>query len=252
MLDFQYATTCVQTSAQNLRMKISNHVDSALIDWEAGRLESALTHALIAVDGTARRMFPKLGNAERYKRCLRHFYWIIEPALGAGIKLEATRFSNIQSGGLKDPDFADIVYKVFRCAHAHGDEVPLEFELTRGHSGGRMWTIGDGVLNLPHTLIFALLFVAVFAPVNKDERPIPGAWLTLGAPESQDSFPISEWWGRSADLQPIAAKHNAVRVTFEFPPGHQFSPNGPTGEIIIDLRPKPDTADVESVSPSNP
>ena len=228
-------------------MKISDHVDSALIDWEAGRLESALTHALIAVDGTARRMFPSLGNAQRYKRCLRHFYWIIEPALGAGINLEATKFSNIQLGSLKDPDFADIVYKVFRCAHAHGDEVPLEFELTLGDSEGRMWTIGDGVLNLPHTLIFALLFIAVFAPVNRNEKPIPGGLLTLGAEDNRDNFPISEWWGRAADLQPIAAKHNPVRLILEFPPEHQFAQDGPTGQIFIDLRPQPELADTPSV-----
>jgi hypothetical protein len=222
-------------------MKIADHVDSALLDWGLGRLESALTHALIAVDGTARRMFPSLGNAQRYKRCLRHFNWIIEPALGAGINLEATKFSNINLSGLSNPDFADIVYKVFRCAHAHGDEVPLEFALTLGNAEGRMWTIGDGVLNLPDTLIFALLFVAVFAPVNKDERPLPGAILTLGAEENRDTFEISDWWGRSADLQPIAAKHNTVRLSLEFPPGHHFASNGPTGQIIIDLRPRSDT-----------
>jgi hypothetical protein len=217
-------------------MKISEHVYSALLDWDAGRFESALTHACIAVDGTARRMFPNEGNRKRYIRCLRHFYWIIEPALGAGIDLEKTRFSNILLNNKVEPDFAEIVYEVFRCAHAHGDEVPSAFELVMATEGLREWSLGDGVLKLPSTLLFALLFVAVFAPVNKDERLLADAFLTLGSGDHKDVFPISEWWGRSADLEPIAAKHNSVRVHFIFPPGHTFAVDGPTVNLKIDLR----------------
>ena len=57
-------------------------------------------HACAAVDGTARRMYPNLKkqNAARFKACLRFFNWIVEPALGAGIDLEKTRFSNIALG----------------------------------------------------------------------------------------------------------------------------------------------------------
>lgn len=186
-------------------------------------------------------MFPTLGNAERYKRCLRHFYWAIEPALGAGLNLDLTKFSNIKLRKIQDPDFADIVYEVFRCAHAHGDEVPSEFEVIFGNEHSRTWMMGDGVLQLPHTLLFALLFVAVFAPVNKGERDLPGAFLTLGAGDTKNEFLISDSWGKSAMLEPIAARHNPVRVHAIFPPGHEFVADGPVGHVVIDLTPKPET-----------
>lgn len=221
-------------------MKVADHVESALIDWDMGRLDSALTHACIAVDGTARRMFPNLGNRNRYIRCLRHFYWMVEPALGAGIDLEKTTFPEVKIKNGTPPDFAEIVYEVFRCAHAHGDEVPPQFNLIMGGEDSLTWIMGEGTLQFPHTLLFALLFVAVFAPVNKDERPLGNSYLTLGGEPHMSKFIIGDWWGRAADLQPIAQKYNKVRIHIITPEGHKYVKDGPSGQLLIDLT--PDTA----------
>lgn len=233
--------SCIKVSVGVLKMRIANHVQYALDDFDLGRHDSALLHACMAIDGTARRMFPNDNNSSRYKKCLRHFYWILEPALGTGIDLTKTKFSYLTIGKNNEPDFADIVYSVFRCAHAHADEVPPEFELILGGDSERYWQMSANSLNLPHTVIFALLFVAVFAPVNKDETPLPSYWLTLGSGEHKNSFHLSESWGKSAFLQPIALKHNSVKVHMTFPPGSfEPKPYAPAvvGRIQIDLTPK--------------
>jgi hypothetical protein len=50
--------------------------------------------------------------------------------IGAGLNLVDTRFSNIKWRKIASPDFAEIIYEVFRCSHAHGDEVPPSFSVT--------------------------------------------------------------------------------------------------------------------------
>lgn len=198
-------------------MKISQHVHSALLDWDAGRVESAMMHACAALDGTAARMFQsERKNSVRFKRCIRQFHWLIEPALAIGINLDTSRFKNVPLRNNLAPDFADVVYEIHRCAHAHGDEVPQEFELILCADNEFSWTMGEGVLQLPHRALFALLFVAVFAPVNSREAPLPGAYLSLGYGEGQDRFDLGTSWGKSADMVSVAKKHSFTRVEFEY------------------------------------
>src|SRR5205807_1314709 len=78
--------------------------------------DAALMHACIAIDATAKRMpgaFTGVGN--RYRTCLRNYYWVLEPMLGAGLNLVDTRFKNIELKGNVSPDFADLIHEVFRC-----------------------------------------------------------------------------------------------------------------------------------------
>ena len=44
-----------------------------------------------------------------------------------GYQLGEIRFTNVSLAKTKSPDLADIVYEVFRCSDAHGEEVPMAF-----------------------------------------------------------------------------------------------------------------------------
>src|SRR5260221_5104161 len=100
-------------------MKLSEHVLHAIDDAGAKKFDAALLHACIAIDATSKRLYPldrRVGS--RYGECLRTYYWIIEPMIGAGLNLVETRFTNIKLRNTASPDLAEIIYEIFRCSHA--------------------------------------------------------------------------------------------------------------------------------------
>jgi hypothetical protein len=193
-------------------MRVSQHVVCAIDDIEGGKFDSALMHACIAIDATAKRI-PGASNGvgNRYRECLRYYYWIIEPMIGTGINLVDTRFDNIQLRG-RTPDFADLIYEVFRCSHAHGDEVPPEFSVlpTRGPYGSE-WLLGKDELHMPDRVVWALLAVVVFAQVNGGEKTTGAYYLSI----AEQRFLIRDWWGREDEFRTAATRYNKNRVKFE-------------------------------------
>jgi hypothetical protein len=194
-------------------MKLKQHVLYAIDDSQAGKFEAALMHACFAIDGTARKIFPnskKVG--ERFVACLREYYWLVEPMIGAGINLVETRFSNIETLKLKRPDFAEFVYEVFRCSAAHADEIPTVFwTIHSADPSSTQWTLGHNELHMPSTVVWALLAVAVFAKVNLGECTEGTYFLKLG----DETFPICDWWGQEDRVRSLADRLNQTRVKLD-------------------------------------
>jgi hypothetical protein len=194
-------------------MKLSRQVLCAIDDAVAKKFDAALLHACIAIDATSKRLYPsstKVG--ERYVNCLRHYYWLLEPMIGAGLNLVETQFTNLQLRKHKSPDLADVIYEIFRCSHAHGDEVPNAFSILPSEGGFHSrWLLGNGELHMPDRVIWALLSVAVLSQVNRSETTTGNYYLSLGA----ERFTISEWWGREHDFRIIADRYNKVRVRMD-------------------------------------
>jgi hypothetical protein len=196
-------------------MKIADHVKSCFDDAGQGKLDAALLHACIAIDATSKLLYPterKVGR--RYTQCIRDYYWLVEPMLGAGINLEQTVFANIKLPKTQAPDFADVIYDVFRCGHVHGDEVPDNYAVvpTTGNWHSR-WIVGRNTLRFPDRIVWALLSISIFSRVNERQKlqRFGPYILTLGDTE----FPVEEWWGQEDRVRPIANQHNQVRVTLE-------------------------------------
>ncbi len=193
-------------------MKLRDHVLYAIDDAQARKPDAALLHACIAIDGTAKRLFPNKPVRLRYIDCLRRYYWLMEAMIGVGINLEETRFANIRLPKLEQPDLAEIVYYIFRCSHAHADEVPEEFTLIASEGNfGSGWMLGNNQFHMPDRIVWALLAVTVFSNVNANEFTTGNYYLSLG----NERFPVSEWWGREDDFRPIAERYNQVRVKLE-------------------------------------
>jgi hypothetical protein len=192
-------------------MTIADQVRCSIDDYENGtKFESALLHATTAIDGTATKLFGAGQNRANYIRCLREYYWLIEPMLGGGINLDQTVFN---WGRLLEktpnPDIAELIYVAFRCTHAHGDKQPTQFDFIKcAGTGLVMFKLADGKISLPDTLIFALLSVAVFSKVNCDQKILGDYHFTLGG----ETFIINEWWGREDDFRAIAAKNTKQRI----------------------------------------
>ena len=113
-------------------MNVDRSITKAIDEWEAGDLDSAMLHACNAIDGTAKRAFPNLGNNARFTRLLRDNYGILGPMGLPGINLLERRFPvkvpNPKAPGGK-PDIADVIYGVHRCSHGHGEDLPEGFAL---------------------------------------------------------------------------------------------------------------------------
>lgn len=198
-------------------MNVGDSVACAIDDFEAKKIDSSLLHACNAVDGTASKLArSKQGNKERFTAFLRDYYWLLEPMVTPGINLVDTRFGNISLANNPAPDLADIVYKEFRCRHAHGQEVPPNLSLLRGpriteEGPFQVMALGEGILNILDSLCMGLVAAAVLSPENRDQTTTPGHWFSLGGVQ----YSLNEWWGRAEDFRPIAASHNLVRVKLE-------------------------------------
>ncbi|HJZ57167.1 MAG TPA: hypothetical protein VKE74_19515 [Gemmataceae bacterium] len=193
-------------------MRLAEQVMCAIADADAGKFDSALLHACIAVDATSKRLFPSEKQVViRYVNSLRSYYWLLEPMTG-GINLVETRFSNLKLKNNPSPDFAEIIYEVFRCNHAHCDEVPAAFSVTLSPGAFySKWVLKPDELHMPDRVLWALLSVVVFSRVNRAEKTLGGAYLSLGS----DRFPIANWWGREDEFRPVADRYITVRVKLD-------------------------------------
>lgn len=132
--------------------------------------------------------------------------------MGAGLNLAETRFTNVRVRSTASPDFADVIYEIFRCGHAHGDEIPSAFSVLPSMGGFYSeWQFGHGELHMPDRVIWALLSVVVLAEVNRNETTTGTYYLSLG----NERFPVREWWGRENDFRSVASRYNKVRVKLD-------------------------------------
>lgn len=186
-------------------MNVGESVRHAIDEWERANLEAAMLHACNAVDGTSRKVFPKLRNHHRFTQLLREHYAILGPMGVPGINLADTRFPvrvrhPTAPGG--QADIADVIYGIHRCSHNHGDELPDGFELIPNAAGPLGYTrmeLQRGKFRMSDRIIFGLLAVAVLNPMNSGQSVPAGYRLTYG----KQVMPINEWWGRAADFPSV-------------------------------------------------
>ena len=198
---------------------VGDSVRKSIEDWSSGDLEIAMLHACNAVDGTAAKVYPNiLGSNARFTQCLRDNYDILGPMGMPGIDIVNTRWPiKVEKpkavGG--SPDLADVIYGIHRCTHGHGAEMPDGFELIANAAGPPGYTaigVQRGRIQLSDRIIFALLGVAVFSPVNVGQRVPDGYILTFAA----NVMPINEWWGRGAEARALISTVEMPCVKMDF------------------------------------
>lgn len=200
-------------------MNVGDSVRKSIDDWESGEHDSAMLHACNAIDGTAKKVYPTLGSNARFTKLLRDNYAVLGPMGMPGINIVETRFPVTverpkASGG--KPDLADVIYGIHRCSHGHGDELPDGFELIHDARGPARQTrveVVKGAIRLSDRIIFGLIAVAVFSPVNKGQVVPDAYYLTFGA---SGKLIINEWWGRAADFPAVAARDPMPLVKLDF------------------------------------
>ena len=210
-------------------MEVGRSVSKAIADRIMGDMEPAMLHACNAVDGTAKKMYPKLGVGGRFRKLLRDNYaGILEP-MAPGVNLEKTVFPISISGATGPgghPDVADILYVIHRCHHGHGDALPGGYELipdtttepARTTMKPEMGPNGDWVVHLSDRIIYGMAAVALLAPVNVGQVLQGSLHLTWGSMSGDISVRLDNgWWGRAAEFAAITAMdRNRTSVTIDF------------------------------------
>lgn len=199
-------------------MNVGDSVRKSIDDWEQGDLESAMLHACNAVDGTAAKLYPKLGSNDRFTKLIRENYQTFGPMGAPGIDLAATRWpvrmDRPKAAGGK-PDFADVIYGIHRCSHGHGAELPDGFDLLPDAAGPPRITrlqVAKGKVQMSDRVIFGLLALAVLSQANIGQRVPDGYHLSFAG----EQLPINAWWGRASEFASIAARESMPCVAIEF------------------------------------
>ncbi|MGA3255311.1 MAG: hypothetical protein ABSD32_14540 [Mycobacterium sp.] len=196
-------------------MNVGDSVRRALDNWDRRAWGAAVLHAGNAVDGTAKKRYPQLGVATRFKRTIRDSLDIFHIMTAPGIDFDQTRFPVAVNSDLSDkrPDIADVLYGIHRCGHDHESELPKGFELTpHGPRTASVHIWRDGKIQLPASVALGLVAVAVFATENKGEV-IPGDYRLSWY---QHVFQISGWWGWQDHFREIISVAQFSQVTLDF------------------------------------
>jgi hypothetical protein len=205
-------------------MRIEQHVNKTFEEMLKPDFDSALMNACLGLDGTCKKYFQKdFSSASLYKKMIRDYYWLIEPMIGAGINLEETKFDNLNikngKGYLIDhPDLADIIYHVFRCSHAHGDDTPLNYRFSEWKDGKHVWILADNFIQMPINIIWALTSIIVFSKANSNINTCEDCYLTWGAESlgvSVNKFIVKDYWGKEDDIKTFFESKNLIRIKLD-------------------------------------
>lgn len=197
-------------------MKISDHIKNSLDACDAKDLDEAMLFVCLAVDGTAKKMYPSLTKVgERYRRFIDEHLDIIELTFG-GLNLKETVFPFKDAKGNLGIGFADIVYEKFRCSLAHGDELldgyGVSVQIASGHQQFLI-DIKNQSMTLPESAVYALGLVCVLAPVNADQKIGSNLYHYR---DPINSYVVDRWWGKLDCARRIMDFDTQIRVKMDF------------------------------------
>lgn len=196
-------------------MKIADHIKASLDACDSKELDKAMLFACLAVDGTAKKMYPHLRVWARFKKFIVDHLDIVELMYG-GIDLKETVFPFRNAKGKVGVKFEDIVYEKFRCSLAHGDELPDGYGITVKVAEciqQFMIDIKGQSMTLPESAIYALGLPCVLAPQNADQKIGSNAYHYR---DTLNHYLVDRWWGQIECARKIMDFENQVRVKIDF------------------------------------
>jgi len=197
-------------------MKIADHIKHSLDGCDSRDLDKAMLFVCLAVDGTAKKMYPLIERVgERFRRFIVEHLDIIELMYG-GLNLRETVFPFKDNKGNVGVKFEDIVYEKFRCNLAHGNELPDGYGVTVKVADGIQQFVIDiehQSMTLPESAIYALGLSCVLAPVNADQKIGSNLYHYR---DPINHYVVDRWWGKVECARNIMDFENQVRVKMDF------------------------------------
>jgi hypothetical protein len=170
-------------------MAIGDRVKECFDKVTIGDFENGLIQLSIAIDGMAKKEYPKMKVGQRFTTFLRENQDII-----TFFTFATNMFIDCSFDGYK---LEDIIYNVLRCGLLHEGSIPdeIEFidEIRIGHAGGR-W-------RFPKTYVMGGLLAVIGAKSNAKERlPRQYAVMIMGKP-----YQVNYLWGHGDEIRHIMA-----------------------------------------------
>ena len=197
-------------------MKIAQHIKYSLDACDSKDLDKAMLFACLAVDGTAKKMYPDIKKVgDRFRQFIIDHLDIIELMFG-GLDLKDTLFPFKNDKGVLGIKFEDIIYEKFRCNLAHGNELPIGYGITIKVSANiHQFLISTETqsMTLPESAIYALALPCVLAPINKDQKiGSNDYWFN----DKLNSYVVDRWWGKKECAMAIMDFENQVKIKIDF------------------------------------
>ncbi len=196
-------------------MKISEYIKSSLDASERKELEQALMFVCMAIDGTAKKLYPTMPVGKRFCKFINDNIEIVELMFG-GINLQETIFPLQNKKGNWGMSFSELVYEKYRCNLAHGEELPSGFGVSVQIAAGCQQfhiDIANNAMTLPQSTIYALGIICVLSPVNADQKI---GNYTYWYSDPINKYVIDRWWGKVDCAKKIMDFDGQVRVTLDF------------------------------------
>ncbi|MHB9117830.1 MAG: hypothetical protein ACYC2R_06120 [Burkholderiales bacterium] len=172
--------------------------------------------ACLAVDGTAKKMYPHIELVgKRFRQFILDHLDIIELMHG-GLNLQETVFPFKDNKGTVGVKFEDIIYEKIRCNLAHGNELPDGYGVTIKVADGIqqfMIDIKNQSMTFPESAIYALGLPCVLAPVNADQKIGSNLYHYR---DPINHYVVDRWWGKVECARRIMDFENQVRVKMDF------------------------------------
>lgn len=183
-------------------MAISDRVHEGLLKIDEHDIDNALIQLSIAVDATAKKMYPKQKIGQRIRSFLaekRDFIWW---SLLNGLPNANGEFclSFADKGYVS---IEEIMYKYIRCSLLHEGEMPtsITFDYVEYFKVN-----ADSSLILPVGYLQAILYAVISSWVNKSEKMKYDFYICFG----KEKFNLNDYWGDEISLR------NAIRNGFEY------------------------------------
>lgn len=197
-------------------MKIADHIKYSLDACDSRELDKAMLFACLAVDGTAKKMYPKSEKVgKRFRKFIVDHLDIIELMFG-GLNLRETVFPFKDDKGNIGVKFEDIIYEKFRCSLAHGNELPDGYGITVKVANGIqqfMIDIRGQSMTLPESAVYALGLPCVLAPVNADQKIGSNLYHYR---DPVNHYVVDRWWGKIECARTIMDFEKQVKVKMDF------------------------------------
>jgi hypothetical protein len=197
-------------------MKISDHIKHSLDASDNGDLDKSMLFVCLALDGTAKKMYPQIeSTSKRFRRFIIEHIDIIELMYG-GVDLQETVFPFKDGKGNVGIKFEDIVYEKFRCNLAHGNELPDGYGVTIKLAEGIHQFVIDikrQTMTLPESAIYTLGLACVLAPVNANQKIGSNLYHYR---DQINYYVVDRWWGKVECARSIMDFDNQVKVKMDF------------------------------------
>jgi hypothetical protein len=178
-------------------MSIADRVAECIHKYEVNELDNALIQVCVALDGTAKREFPKTKKVgERFKAFIGVNQDIISFYTLGNV------FVDCQFGQYTLQEF---IYKVLRCGLLHEGDVPTMLKFVEP---GMPITLSDQQWSLPKTFIFGTLLSVIGASSNSQQVIAYDCSVSIMG----NHFNLESLWGRADVIRKASGIHAFPRL----------------------------------------